>query len=242
MTYGIQPYSRMGAYKSQARAFANQGLNMLQSGAGAVGLGKGSSAARIAGKAAPFLAKGARFLGPLHLGIAAVGAAGNLVNRLGKGEGLAGAVAGTAYDTADYAAFGLLKPTVGLLAGGGQAIANAATGNSPEKAMQSSLNMPGAPGYNRQLSVNSANSNLMDVNSPYNPLGNYQQAAESRRRQQQIFDNDMLNANADRALDRSYLADNYKGGIQLAQSAFGAQQQQIAARQRGIQQAALMRY
>lgn len=97
-------------------------------------------AARLAGPTGlDALKVGAKFIGPLHLGVAAVGAAGNLGSRLMKGENIFTAAGNTVYDTADYAAFGLLKPAVGMIQGAGEMAGKAVFGQSQEQEINSAV-------------------------------------------------------------------------------------------------------
>lgn len=233
-------------------------------------LGKAKMAGGIGAKGLGLAGKALKVLGPVNAAVSAVGAVGNLGNRLMKGENIVSALGNTVYDTADYNAFGLLKPAVNAVGSMINGPSKADSINSAQEkfmkaqasgdlgasfvaqqelselmnttgsAQQPDLGSPLA--YNQQLTADRANRALMDYSNPNNPLGAFQNAAETRRRQQAKYDNEMMRNNAKFALDQSYLADNYKSGLALGANAFAAQQQQILARQSGIQQAAMMRY
>jgi hypothetical protein len=106
---------------ANARLAGQAGLNFLANG----GAKKVAQAGLLRGAAGAVAA-------PLTGALMAGGAALNFGDRLMKGENIVQAAGNTAYDTADFATFGLLKPTVGALGGLGQSLSNTVFGESDE--------------------------------------------------------------------------------------------------------------
>jgi hypothetical protein len=130
---------------------------------------KAPGAARIAGSVGlKGLGAATKFLGPIGLATTAVGGVLNAGNRMMKGENPVTAVTNAAYDTADFAAFGLLKPAVGMIQGAGESLGKAVFGQSPEDAM------------------NEANTNYMKAQAEGNPGSMAAAQQQMQQAQQQI--------------------------------------------------------
>jgi hypothetical protein len=126
--------------------------------------------ARIAGSVGlKGLGAATKFLGPIGLATTAVGGVLNAGNRVMKGENPITAVGNAAYDTADFAAFGLLKPAVGAIQGLGDMAGKAVFGQSPEDSM------------------NEANAKYMQAQAEGNPgsMAAAQQQMQQARQQMQ---------------------------------------------------------
>lgn len=215
----------------QAASMAGHAVNAI---------GKAPTTARVAGKAGLAAAgTAAKFLGPIGLAATAVGGVLNAGGRMMNGENPVSAVGNAAYDTADFATFGLLKPAVGLIQKGGEEAGKMFFGATPEQEIndaaaklqqaQQSGDMGGAVMARQQLSNAMAKAQGSSQGMAVDNQADYTMALANQRfgnemdQQQQMFEQQFDNSNrtaesafdrqrraANLALNNSYYADAWK--------------------------------
>lgn len=232
------------------------GKKYYQAGLG----GKARLATGLAGKAL-------KFLGPVNFGISAIGAVGNLGSRLMKGENIVSAIGNTAYDTADYNALGLLKPTVNAIGGMMQKDTASQLSKAQEdlakaqasgdlggaysaaqtitEAMETAPNamnnagLYGAADPNFQARLSQAQAVTNAQMEQMRQVGDMQ---FDQARRQMLFNSNLTNQNAEKAMGRSYVADTWKSNQAMMRDNLNNLGQLANTGMQGISQAALMRY
>lgn len=213
----------------------NEGEDAIRAGAGAAGSGGGAAIGALVGSA----------LGPV----------GTVVGGLAGG-----AIGGWLGDRGDelvrgkYAGFNDDRKQVEMSRDYQNAVQS---GNQYQaanlKSQMEAMDQPGmpqlsgVPNYNMADDSNykmmlSENQRLMDENNPLNPLGIYQTAQDQRSRRNALFGSDLVNRDANRALGRSYFADNYKNNMQMGLNSLSAAQGMYSQALQGAMQAGMMRY
>ncbi len=219
----------------------------------------------------PLIGGAARIAGKLALPIAAAGAAINLGGRLLSGQDPARAAVATAGDTANFAAFGLGGENAGdrlastilgerpedTLNRASQDYSKAMASGDTGRAMKAQQEATDAqkklmPANSPQVGMPGESSGAFDVQNkmysdmydPRNPQTNNFLQDQSFRNAQRELDagetrNDRLQK---KALERSYVADNYKTNMGMATSALSSYLDLSRNNANTIMQAANMRY
>jgi hypothetical protein len=242
----------------QAASFAGKAVDAVA---------KAPGAARIAGSVGLKAAGAAtKFLGPIGLATTAVGGVLNAGNRMMKGENPVTAVTNAAYDTADFATFGLLKPAVGMIQGAGESLGKAVFGQSPEDAINESareLQEAQASGdigraavaqQKLQKSMSAVTGQPSNEQDYTMQLQNQRFGNEMGQRGQMLdqqFNNNVRAKESDfqfarraanQAMNNSYYADNWKNNQTMGRDMLLGAVQQAQLGQQGITQAMTMRY